>query len=163
VAGCATGEEVYSVAIIIAECMDELKISLPVQLYGTDIDINALYIARAGKYPANIVADVSPERLMRFFVKGNNTYSIKKEIREMVMFAPQDFIKDPPFSRMDLIAAATFSFTSKTMYRISSYPFSIMGLSPVGFSSWGLQKQSASLQTCLQCWTGNGRYTSVRM
>ena len=103
VAGCATGEEVYSVAIVIAECMDELTKRLPVQLYGTDIDMDALYIARAGKYLANIVADVSPERLKRFFVKGDNTYSIKKEIREMVMFAPQDFIKDPPFSRMDLI------------------------------------------------------------
>jgi two-component system CheB/CheR fusion protein len=103
VAGCATGEEVYSVAIVIAECMDELTKRLPVQLYGTDIDMDALYIARAGKYLANIVADVSPERLKRFFVKGDNTYSIKKEIREMVIFAPQDFIKDPPFSRMDLI------------------------------------------------------------
>ena len=103
VAGCATGEEVYSIAMIISECLDEMKKRLSVQLYGTDIDLDALHVARAGKYPANIVADVSPERMKRFFVKRDDTYNIKKEIREMVVFAPQDFIKDPPFSRMDLI------------------------------------------------------------
>jgi two-component system CheB/CheR fusion protein len=73
VAGCATGEEVYSIAIVISECLDEIKKRLSVQLYGTDIDLDALHIARAGKYPDNIVADVSPERLKRFFVKGENT------------------------------------------------------------------------------------------
>ncbi len=103
VAGCATGEEAYSVAIIISECLAELEKRLQVQIYGTDIDIDALHRARAGSYPANIAADVTPERLKRFFVKENDTYRIKKEIREMVVFAPQNFIKDPPFSRMELI------------------------------------------------------------
>jgi two-component system CheB/CheR fusion protein len=103
VAGCATGEEVYSIAMVISECLDEMKKRLSVQLYGTEIDLDALHIARAGKYPDNIVADVSPERMKRFFVTRDNTCNIKKEIREMVVFAPQDIIKDPPFSRMDLI------------------------------------------------------------
>ena len=104
VAGCATGEEAYSVAIIISECLAEIEKRLQVQIYGTDIDMGALHKARGGLYPANIAADVTPERLKRFFIKENNeSYRIKKEIREMVIFAPQNFIKDPPFSRMDLI------------------------------------------------------------
>ncbi len=103
VAGCATGEEAYSVAIIVSECLAELERRLQVQIFGTDIDIDALHIARIGNYPANIAADVTPERLNRFFIKEDSTYRIKKEIRELMIFAPQNFIKDPPFSRMDLI------------------------------------------------------------
>jgi two-component system CheB/CheR fusion protein len=104
VAGCATGEEAYSVAIVISECLDEMKKRLKVQLYATDIDIDALHTARTGNYPANIVADVTPKRLKRFFDKQENSYRIKNEIRERIVFAPQDFIKDPPFSKMDLIS-----------------------------------------------------------
>ncbi|MBI4296057.1 MAG: PAS domain S-box protein [Chloroflexi bacterium] len=103
VAGCATGEEAYSIAIIIAECMDEMEKHLPLQMYATDIDADALSAARAGVYPDNIAADITPERLKRVFVKENKHYRVKKEMREVVVFAPQDFIKDPPFSRMDLI------------------------------------------------------------
>jgi two-component system CheB/CheR fusion protein len=103
VAGCATGEETYSIAIIVLECLDELKKQLEVQIYGTDIDIDTLQIARTGLYPANIAADVTPERLHAFFVKEKNSFRVKKEIREIVVFAPQNIIKDPPFSRMDLI------------------------------------------------------------
>ncbi len=103
IAGCATGEEAYSVAMVISECLAELGKRLEVQIYGTDIDVDALHVARAGLYPANIAADMTAARLKRFFVKENNNYRIKKEIREMVVFAPQNVIKDPPFSRMDLI------------------------------------------------------------
>jgi two-component system, chemotaxis family, CheB/CheR fusion protein len=103
VAGCATGEEAYSVAMVIQECLEELDKHLPVQMYGTDIDVDALHVARTGKYPANIAADVTPNRLKRFFVKENDIYRVKKGIREAIVFAAQNFIKDPPFSRMDLI------------------------------------------------------------
>lgn len=101
VAGCATGEEAYSVAIVVSECLDELEKRLTVQMYGTDIDVDALHTARTGKYPANIAADVTPDRLKRFFVKENNAYRVKKEVREAIVFAPQNFIKDPPFSRVE--------------------------------------------------------------
>ncbi len=103
VAGCATGEEAYSIAIVISECLDELDKRLQVQIYGTDLDVNALQVARGGLYPANIAADVTPERLKRFFIKENNAYRVGKQIRENVVFAPQNLIKDPPFSRMDLV------------------------------------------------------------
>jgi two-component system, chemotaxis family, CheB/CheR fusion protein len=103
VAGCATGEEAYSLAIIIFECLEELKKQVQIQMYGTDIDVDALQRGRAGLYPANIAADVTPERLKNFFLREKEAYRVKKELREVMVFAPQNFIKDPPFSRMDLI------------------------------------------------------------
>jgi two-component system, chemotaxis family, CheB/CheR fusion protein len=103
VAGCATGEEAYSVLSVLSECLEDLGKHLSVQMYATDIDAAALNIARAGVYPANIVADVGTGRLKRFFTKQGDSYRIKKEIREMVVFAPHNLIKDPPFSKMDLI------------------------------------------------------------
>jgi len=104
VPGCATGEEVYSIAMVIREYMDELKHNFKVQIFGTDIDEEAVNKARAGLYPGNISLDVNPQRLKRFFIKEDNDYRIKKDIREDVVFAIQDVIKDPPFTRLDLIS-----------------------------------------------------------
>lgn len=103
VAGVATGEEAYSLAMLLREILDETHCEAKVQIYGTDIDDEAIAIARAGVYPASIAQDVSPERLRRFFVKEEIGYRIKKEIREMVVFAIQNVIKDPPFTRLDLV------------------------------------------------------------
>ena len=102
VAGCATGEEAYSIAILLREYMDETRMEFKVQLYSTDIDEDAIAVARAGVYPPNIAQDVPPERLRRFFLKEETGYRVKKEIREMVVFAIQNVIKDPPFTRLDL-------------------------------------------------------------
>lgn len=101
--GCANGEEAYSIAIIIRECMDGLKRHFDVQVFGTDIDVDAIDTARAGIYPSNISADVDPERLGRFFLREENAYKVRKEIREMLVFAPQSIIKDPPFTKLDLL------------------------------------------------------------
>ncbi len=103
VAGCSSGEEVYSIAISIRECLDMLKRKLRVQIFGTDIEKEAINIARAGIYPENISSDVSPERLMRFFIRETNTYHICQEIREMAIFSIQNIVKDPPFTKLDLI------------------------------------------------------------
>ena len=103
VAGCATGEEAYSIAILLREFMDENKREFKVQLYATDLDDDAIAMARAGLYPPNIAQDVTPERLRRFFTKEDAGYRVKKEIREMVVFAVQNVIKDPPFTRLDLL------------------------------------------------------------
>jgi two-component system CheB/CheR fusion protein len=102
--GCATGEEVYSTAMVIREYMDELKHDFKVQIFGTDIDDDAIARARAGLYPGNIGLDVNPQRLKRFFLREENGYRIKKDIREDVIFAIQNVIKDPPFTRLDLIS-----------------------------------------------------------
>jgi two-component system CheB/CheR fusion protein len=106
VPGCATGEEVYSIAIILRECMDSLKKHLNVQIFGTDVDSDAVAKARAAIYPPNIVSDITPERLTRFFTvsKANNGYTIIKEIREVALFSIQDLLKDPPFTRLDLVS-----------------------------------------------------------
>jgi two-component system CheB/CheR fusion protein len=103
VPGCATGEEAFSVAIIVKECMEEKNIPREMQIFGTDIDSRAIEKARQGTYMQNIAADVSHDRLSRFFVKEGSLYRINREIRESVVFAEQDVLRDPPFSNLDLL------------------------------------------------------------
>jgi two-component system CheB/CheR fusion protein len=105
VAACATGEEAYSIAILLRELMDEGCFGLKVQIYATDLSEDAIAVARAGRYPPNIAQDMPAERLQRFFVKEEDGYyRVKKEIREMIIFALQSVIKDPPFSKLDLLS-----------------------------------------------------------
>lgn len=103
VPGCATGEEAYSITMIVSECLSELNQDIDIQVFATDIDDNAILRGRSGIYPIGISADVPQERLCRFFMQTEDTYVVKKEIREKVVFAVQDIIKDPPFSKIDLI------------------------------------------------------------
>ncbi len=104
--GCSTGEEAYSIAILLQERIEALKQSYTVQVFATDIDSRAIATARAGLYPASIAADLTPERLARFFSAepDGGAYRIHKGIRDMLVFSEQDVIKDPPFSRLDLIS-----------------------------------------------------------
>jgi len=105
VAGCSTGEEAYSLAILLAEHMEAIRQNFAVQVFATDIDKRAIASARAGVYPASIAADVSPERLARFFTPepDGRSYRIHKGIRDLVVFSEHSVIKDPPFSKLDLI------------------------------------------------------------
>ena len=102
--GCSTGEEAYSLAILVREQMEALKRSFKVQVFATDIDSRAIDVARAGVYPASIATDVSPERLARFFSTEDGGYRIHKDIRDLLIFSEHDVIKDPPFSKLDLIS-----------------------------------------------------------
>jgi two-component system CheB/CheR fusion protein len=103
--GCSTGEEAYSLAIIFKEVIEKLKPqkNITLQIFATDLDRFAVDKARNGFYPENIVADISPERISRFFIKKENGYEISKAIREMVIFAPQNIIMDPPFTKLDIL------------------------------------------------------------
>jgi PAS domain S-box-containing protein len=103
VAGCATGEEAYSLAMLVAERTEGVLDAPKVQIFATDIDEAAIMTAREGLYTLNDAADVSPERLLRFFTKEGDNYRIQRELREMVLFATHNFLKDPPFSRLDLV------------------------------------------------------------
>jgi two-component system CheB/CheR fusion protein len=105
VAGCSTGEEAYSIAILLQEHMESVKQSYTVQVFATDIDARAIAVGRAGLYPMGIAADVSPLRLARFFTPEPEAqgFRIHKGIRDMLVFSEQDLIKDPPFSKLDLI------------------------------------------------------------
>ena len=104
--GCSTGEEAYSIAILLAERIEALKRSYMVQVFATDIDNQAIATARTGLYPASIAADITPERLARFFTAepDGSAYRIHKGIRDMLVFSEQNVIKDPPFSKLDLIS-----------------------------------------------------------
>lgn len=104
VAGCATGEEAYSLAMLCAERVLGVIDAPKIQIFATDIDQTAINIAREGLYSINDAADISPERLRRFFNKEGEQYRIRREIREMVLFALHNFIKDPPFSHLDLVS-----------------------------------------------------------
>ncbi len=106
VAGCSTGEEAYSIAILLQERMEALKTSYTVQVFATDMDSRSIATARAGVYPSSISADLTPERLARFFSAepGAESYRVHKSIRDMLVFSEQDVVKDPPFSKLDLIS-----------------------------------------------------------
>jgi two-component system CheB/CheR fusion protein len=103
IAGCSTGEEAYSIAMLIREYMESSGMHRTVQLFATDLDPESVDFARSGLYPKAITSDVSPQRLERFFVEEDGHYRIKKEVREMVVFATQDLVEDPPFTKLDLL------------------------------------------------------------
>ncbi|MEY4385932.1 MAG: protein glutamate methylesterase CheB and methyltransferase CheR [Verrucomicrobiota bacterium] len=106
VPGCSTGEEAYSHAIVLKEAIEatKTKAQFTIQVFATDLDRDAIEKARQGFFPDNIAADVSPQRLNRFFSKEQYGYRVRKEIREMVIFAPQNLIMDPPFTKLDLLS-----------------------------------------------------------
>jgi two-component system CheB/CheR fusion protein len=104
VAGCATGEEAYSIAILLLEEAARHELRPEMQILASDLDTKALAIAREGCYPATIEVDVSEERLRRFFTRDGDQYRVKREIRDIVLFANHSLLKDPPFSRLDIIS-----------------------------------------------------------
>jgi two-component system CheB/CheR fusion protein len=106
VPGCSTGEEAFSLAMILLEAREEMKPrgQFSFQIFATDLDDDAIARARQGLYPENIVADVPPERLTRFFIQEERGYRVSKEIREMVIFAQQNLIMDPPFTKLEILS-----------------------------------------------------------
>ena len=103
VAGCATGEEAYSLAMLLCEYSLKMEAPPSFLIFATDLNNEAIQAAREGVYPASIAADVSPERLRRFFNFRGGSYQVRKELRERILFAPHNLLKDAPFSRLDLI------------------------------------------------------------
>ncbi|WP_181120940.1 CheR family methyltransferase [Xanthomonas arboricola] len=104
VLGCSTGEEAYSLAMLLREHAQTLDVAPRIQIFASDIDGRALAIARVGRYSSSIVADVGPERLQRWFVKEGDTYVVSKQLRELCVFSQHSIVKDPPFSRLDLVS-----------------------------------------------------------
>ena len=107
-ASCASGEEVYSMAILIQEYLNAHRRNASVQIFATDIDEKAINHARAGLYPDEIGADVEEERLKRFFTRSDGCWQVTKQLRELVVFAHHNLIKDPPFSKLDLLVCRNF-------------------------------------------------------
>ncbi|HLY55101.1 MAG TPA: CheR family methyltransferase, partial [Stellaceae bacterium] len=104
VAGCSTGEETYSIAILFLEAIAASKRTIALQVFASDVDGEAVAFARNGIYPETIAADVSPARLARFFIKQDHSYRIALDLRGLMVFTTQDVLADPPFSRLDLVS-----------------------------------------------------------
>jgi len=104
VAGCASGEEAYSMAMLLTEHAAKIPHPPKIQIFASDVDKEAIAEARLGQYNTSIVLDVSEERLQRFFVKEDHTYRVRKELRELILFSPHNLLRDPPFSKLDLVS-----------------------------------------------------------
>jgi two-component system, chemotaxis family, CheB/CheR fusion protein len=133
VAGCATGAEVYSIAICLLEVLDGVVPQPPIQIFATDVNSRSIETARMGIYQPSAVENVSPERLRRFFVAIDGEYQISKSVRELCVFARHNLCSDPPFSRLDLISCRNVliyfspALQKKVMHNLH------YGLNPTGF------------------------------
>jgi len=137
VVGCSTGEEVYSIAICLLEHCDKQQIGRPVQIFATDVSDAAIDTARAGHYPQSIAADVSAQRLRRFFTKSDSGYQVNKIVRDVCIFAKQDVTKDPPFSKLDLISCRNLLIYLDTPLQKRVIPVLHYALTPKGFLMLG--------------------------
>ncbi|HRP95755.1 MAG TPA: chemotaxis protein CheB [Rhodocyclaceae bacterium] len=133
-AGCSTGEEAYSLAIVFREVLQDLTppAHYGLQIFATDLDHDAIDKARTGNYPANIAADVGEERLKRYFVQDEHGYRVSNEIREMVIFAPQNLVMDPPFTRLDLLSCRNLLIYLETELQKKLLPLFHYSLKPGG-------------------------------
>ncbi len=150
VAGCSSGEEVYSIAISLLEAVAESGKEFDIQLFGTDISDLAIERARTGLYPANISQDVSADRLGHFFARNEAGYQISKRVRDLCVFARQNLIKDPPFSRLDLISCRNvLIYLDSTLQKrvISTMHYA---LNPGGFLLLGESESLGTLETAFE-------------
>src|SRR5438309_3522046 len=137
VPGCSTGEEVYSHAVSLLEFLGDRRGNIPIQLFGTDLSQAGIEKARAGIYPESIAADVSPERLPRFFAKVEGGYRIAKTIRDMCVYARQNLVQDPPFSRIDVISCRNVLIYLGPVLQNRIMPIFHYALKPRGFLMLG--------------------------
>ncbi|MDQ7997298.1 MAG: CheR family methyltransferase [Luteibacter sp.] len=133
VPGCATGEEVYSIAIVVREYMDALSAPPKVQLFATDIDDSALSVARAARYPEALMTSVSAERRERFFTADGDAYVVAREVRDLCIFSPHSLIRDPPFSRIDLVSCRNLLIYFGADVQSQVIPIFHYALRPGGF------------------------------
>jgi two-component system CheB/CheR fusion protein len=141
-AGCSTGEEAYSIAILLYEYLEKIKKSYIIQVFATDIDRQAITIARTGVYPSSIIEDLTTERIERFLVlePGNASYRISKSIREMLIFSEQSIIKDPPFSKLDLISCRNLMIYLSSEIQKKLIPLFHYALRPNGILFLGVSE-----------------------
>ena len=133
VPGCASGEEAYSIAILLREHLDRLETRRFVQIFATDLEAEMLADARHGRYPARIAEHVLPERLARFFVREGQTYQAVEELREMCIFSQHSLIRDPPFSQLDLISCRNVLIYLSAALQNRLVPLFHYALRPGGF------------------------------
>ena len=134
VPGCSTGEEAYSLAITLKEAVEAIKPkgNFTIQIFATDLDRDAIDKARQGLFPVNITADLSKERLKRFFTREEHGYRVRKEIRELVIFAPQNLIMDPPFTKLDILSCRNLLIYLTAEVQKKLIPLFHYSLAPAG-------------------------------
>jgi two-component system CheB/CheR fusion protein len=147
VSGCATGEEAYSLAIALVEFLQRDHREAPIQIFATDVSETAVEQARTGVYPSSIEADLSADRLRRFFVKQDGGYRVTKTIRDLCVFARQDLTKDPPFSRLDLILCRNVLIYMDTVLQKKLLSVFHYALNPDGFLVLGQAETVGPLAT----------------
>ncbi|HEY2397124.1 MAG TPA: CheR family methyltransferase [Rudaea sp.] len=144
--GCSTGEEAYSIAMAYTEYAETSGRRVPLQIFATDLNGAGIQKARTGVYPKGIAQDLSPERLRRFFVEVDGSYRIAKPIRDMCVFAQQNVLADPPFSRMDLIACRNMLIYLDSSLQQKLLPILHYSLQPVGFLWLGTSETIGSFR-----------------
>jgi len=132
VPGCATGEEAYSLAILVREHLKTLRAPPKIQLFATDIDEAALSVARAGRYPAPLMDGVSPARRNAFFIGDEASYALNREVRDMCVFSPHSVLRDPPFSRIDLVSCRNLLIYLGSEFQSHVIPVFHFALRPKG-------------------------------
>ncbi|GAB3799988.1 hypothetical protein GCM10028819_24410 [Spirosoma humi] len=133
VPGCSTGQEVYSLAMLLLEVAAEGAHTIPIQIFATDLSENAIDRARQGTYSLSEVAGISPQRLQRFFTKNQTSYQISKSIRDLCVFAPHNIFKDPPFSRIDLVSCRNLMIYVNTVLQRKALITFHYALNPDGY------------------------------
>lgn len=145
VVGCSTGEEAYSIAIVLDECKDELGLNLDIKLFATDIDEESIEKARLGVYPASIAEDISDERLRKYFDREDDSYRIKRFIRDMMIFAEHSVIRDAPFTKLDLITCRNLLIYLDTELQKKIIPLFHYSLNPGGILFLGSSETIGTL------------------
>ncbi|MCW2239155.1 CheR family methyltransferase [Azospirillum canadense] len=147
VPGCATGEEAYSVAMLLSEYAETLHALPRIQVFATDIDDSALEVARTGRYPASLVQDVPPGRLKRHFIEDGTSYVVRKEVRDLCIFSAHSIVRDPPFSRIDLISCRNLLIYLGAELQDQVIPMFHYALRPGGYLFLGVAETIGQHQT----------------
>ena len=147
VPGCATGEEAYSIAILLKEAMIRLEVDPQIQIFASDLDDHAVAIARHGRYRKPL-SGVSPERIKRWFTHEGPDYSVVKEIRQMCVFSTHDLIKDPPFAKLDLISCRNLLIYLAAAPQVRLMRTFHYALRPGGSCSWACRRRRRATAAC---------------
>ncbi|MFZ4549074.1 MAG: CheR family methyltransferase, partial [Bacteroidales bacterium] len=145
VAACSTGEEAYSLAILVRECMEAIQVNVDVKIFATDIDRDAIHFAATGIYPESITADLSPKLLSKYFYKKDDHFQIARNIREMVVFAQHNLIKDPPFTNISFLSCRNLLIYFQPILQRKVFEFFNFSLNPNAVLMLGTSESTSDM------------------
>ena len=147
VVGCSTGEEAYSIAIVLEELIQTCERRIQLQIFATDIDDDAIDVARMGVYPPGIAGDMSNERLERYLHSDDHAFTVNKLIRDKIVFAPQNVLEDPPFTKLDLLVCRNLMIYLEGVAQHRLLPMFHYALKPEGILFLGPSDRLGNLRT----------------